>query len=121
MASVLVALVGLLASGLVALRLRSGIAAERQWLVGLGAFAPAWLVEFVRMIDAAEAPTAGSRLPFVGAVGLAILGVIVTDAIVRRLGESPRRRPALVHWLLGVGALGPAWLLALLARAWVAP
>jgi hypothetical protein len=119
--SAAVALLGLGVSRLASVRLGERIPAERHWLVGLLALAPAWLLEFVRMIGAAEAPTAGSRLPFVGAVGLGLLGVIASDAAARRLRESAASRPPLHYWVLGAATLVPAWLLALAARAWVGP
>jgi hypothetical protein len=83
-----------------------------MWLAGVPALLPAWLVAFVSLLGGAG--SAAPRTTFLGASAAAILGVLASDGLFAR--EERRRagpRP-LVCWLLGVAALGPGWVVALL-------
>ena len=84
------------------------------WLAGLPALLPAWLICFVSLLGGVGSAQAPPRPAFLGASAAAILGVIASDAL---FGREERRGAAarpLACWLLGVLALLPAWMVALL-------
>ena len=54
---------------------------------------------------------------FMGASAAAILGVLVSDWLINREEKRESERRPLVSWLLGVAALVPAWLVALILAA----
>lgn len=119
-ASMIAALLGVLAGagGVLALR-GSDRNPHLYWLLGLVALCPAWAIVFVGLLGPAPGLRleAGLIVAFVLSSAAGLLGVILTEAAVRRLGESgAARRPAL-YWLLGVVALAPAWVIALLGFA----
>jgi hypothetical protein len=121
--SALVAVVGVLATA--GLARRQAARPEREpfagWLLGLAAFGPAALVEFIALLGVAAGEGGAPRGFFMAPVGVGLLGVIGTDAWARRLRESGAPRAALVYWLLGALALLPAWLAGLLLRLSVRP
>lgn len=84
------------------------------WALGLAALLPAWLIAFLGLMGSSPI---GRRIPleiaFLLSSAAALLGVIVTDAVVRRLSEPARPHRPLTYWLLGVAALVPAWGIAL--------
>ena len=84
------------------------------WVVGLPALLFAWLVPFVSLLNASGTIEGPPRKTFMGASAAAILGVLASDWLINREEKrEPERRP-LVSWLLGVAALVPAWLVALI-------
>ncbi|HEV8306116.1 MAG TPA: hypothetical protein VGW35_00500 [Methylomirabilota bacterium] len=105
-------------------RRRPGGGAMRFWLLGLLALLPAWLVAFVALLGASPTglpETGGAARAFVTSSAAALLGAILTDHAVRRLDASGGGDRPLTCWLLGVAALVPAWLLALLGLGWARP
>lgn len=114
--SVIVAVLGV--GGVAALMARkrhrwSQWSPERFWLLGMGALAPAWLIAFLALLA-----SSGEALPkgaFIGSSSLPLIGVIVTDAVVKRLRESDRDHHGIIYWFLGVAALLPAWVVAFLS------
>jgi uncharacterized membrane protein len=87
------------------------------WVVGLPALLVAWIVPFVALLNASGTIEGPPRKTFMGASAAAILGVLVSDWLINREEKrEPERRP-LASWLLGVAALVPAWLVALILAA----
>ncbi len=85
-----------------------------QWLAGLPALLPAWLLPFVSLLNAVGTAEGPPRKAFMVASAAAILGVLGSDWLINR---EERRLPAarpLRWWLIGAAALAPAWLVALL-------
>lgn len=95
---------------------------EVFWLLGLAALLPAWLIAFVGLLGSETGRLSEKALaaPWILSTAAALLGVIVTDARVQRLRAMSDRCPAARYWLIGVGALLPAWAIALLGRLWAA-
>ena len=111
--SVIVAVLGLCGGGAVVKLRKPPWSPERYWLLGMAALFPGWLVAFLGFLTA----TAGA-LPkgaFVGSSALPLVGAIVTDAVVKRLRESGRDHHPMTYWVLGVTALLPGWVFALLS------
>ena len=88
---------------------------EPYWLLGLAALFPAWLLAFLALLG-----RLGGRFPersvmawWVLSSAAALVGLILTDRMVRQLRESGRRYPPARYWLLGAGAFLPAWILVL--------
>jgi hypothetical protein len=115
--SALVAVVGVLATaGLARRQARPDREPWTCWLLGLAAFGPAALVEFIALLGVAAGEGGAPRGFFMAPVGVGLLGVIGTDVWARRLRESGSPRAALACWLLGALALAPAWLAGLFLR-----
>ena len=92
-----------------------------QWLAGLPALLPAWLLPFVSLLNAVGTAEGPPRKAFMVASAAAILGVLGSDWLINR---EERRGPAarpLRWWLIGAAALAPAWLVALLLATSLAP
>jgi hypothetical protein len=109
--SVVLGVLGLFASGaaLASLsRVKSPQRPEWLWLLGLVALAPAWLIGFISLLGSPI-----EKRPWILSSGAALLGVIATDAALRRLQESGRALRPVTYWLLGVVALLPGWCVAL--------
>lgn len=87
------------------------------WVAGLPTLLLAWLVPFVSLLNASGTIEGPPRKTFMGASAAAILGVLASDWLINREEQrGPDGRP-LVSWLLGVAALVPAWLVALILAA----
>ena len=84
------------------------------WVAGLPALLLAWLVPFVSLLNASGTIEGPPRKTFMGASAAAILGVLASDWLVNREETRASPRRPLVSWLLGVAALVPAWLVALI-------
>jgi hypothetical protein len=117
--SVVLGVVGVCGSGVwILVDSRRGRAYEpqRAWLIGLAALFPAWLLAFLGLLEMASGLGSEVSLPHsaLWSSGAGVLGVVLTDAAVRRLSDAGRTDP-LLPWLLGVIGLVPAWGLALLA------
>lgn len=114
--SLALAALGLLASGLVLHRVRARLPEPHgPWLLGLAALFPAWLLSFVaglgyRVIGGPVEE--GLPVPLVLSSAAGLVGVIVTEALVRRRAERGRPWPPLASWALGALALAPAWAIA---------
>ena len=87
------------------------------WVLGLVGLLPAWLMTFIALLGSSPAP----RLPVWSAAAwimsssAALIGTIVTEALVRRAGESGGR-PTSTYWTYGIAALLPAWLISILGN-----
>ena len=111
--SVVVAVLGLCGGGAAVVIRRPGWSPERYWLLGMATLFPGWLVAFLGVLaSSAESLPRGG---FIGSSSLPLIGVIVTDAVVRRLREASREHHPMTYWLLGVTALLPGWVFALLS------
>jgi hypothetical protein len=117
--SILVGLLGVIGTGFGTVhraRRKPNPRPEMQWLLGIAALLPAWLIAFLGLLG----PSTGGRpekalaISWVLSSSVALLGVIVTDAVLRRLRESGRNYRPVTYWLLGVVALVPGWGIALL-------
>lgn len=89
------------------------LSVERCWFLGMAALFPAWLIAFLGVL----APAGGAvpRFVLIGASSAPLLGIIITDTVIRRVrGVSNVRRPV-TYWFLGVVALLPGWAIALVA------
>lgn len=87
--------------------------AQRCWFLGMAALFPAWLIAFLGVL----APAGGSMPGFVliGASSAPLLGIIITDTVIRRVREVSNVRRPVTYWFLGVAALLPGWAIALVA------
>ena len=119
--SVIVGVLGICGTGLwILLRSRQGAQWLPQWfwLVGLAAIFPAWLLAFLGLLGSASGTgVVEGALPPAAlfSSGAGLLGVVATDAILRRrlvLGHDLR---PMLAWLFGVVSLVPAWGIALFA------
>lgn len=113
--SLALAVLGVGASRWAAAALRGrplGTPARIAWIAGLPSLLLAWLVPFLSLLGAAGEAGGPPRVAFFLASATAILGVLASDALLTR-EEGGGGRPH-VGWLLGVLALLPAWLTALL-------
>ncbi len=89
--------------------------AEYSWLVGLAALAPAWLMGILAILGRSPVEVTDTPLPrsVLFSSAAALLGVIFTDLLNRRLqakGVTPRWKAL---WFLGVVSFIPAWMIAL--------
>jgi len=93
------------------------------WVLGLVALLPAWLIGFLGLLGPSPVgrPELSVEVPFILSSSTALLGVILTDAAVRRLRGSGREHRPVTYWLLGVAAFAPAWCIALLGLTWIRP
>lgn len=117
--SLVTGLVGVVAARLGTARLdRRGLTRQPEvfWALGLAALLPAWLITFIGLLGSARDGRPGRSLLL--SVAAALLGVIVTDARVRRLRQAGGSCQAARYWRLGVWALLPAWAIALLGHVW---
>lgn len=89
---------------------------ELYWCLGIAALLPAWVTAFVGLLGRASGPRPEKILTgaWILSSSVALLGVIITDAVLRRLHESGRDHRPLTYWILGVLAMVPAWGIALL-------
>lgn len=124
--SLIAGLVGVVATRLAVARLdrsASDRPAEVYWVLGMAALCPAWLIAVLGLLGRMK-----GRFPDISVVqwwilsgAAALLGVIVTDGLVRRLQDSGRRYPPARYWEVGVGAFFPAWCVALLGLLLTVP
>jgi hypothetical protein len=105
--------------GATALARRAPTATLRaMWVAGLPALVPAWLVPFISLLNAAGTEQGPPRKAFMVASAAAILGVLASDWLIARAERRQPAAPPLAGWLLGVAALAPAWLVALVLGSW---
>ena len=89
--------------------------AKYSWLVGLAALAPAWLVSILAILGQSPAEVLDTPLPrsVLASSAVALLGVIFTDVLNRRLQAKDVASRWTTLWLLGVVSFIPAWMIAL--------
>lgn len=125
--SVVAGLLGILGTWVGMIRL-----AQRQsppspvlyWILGVASLLPAWVIAFVGLLGPALVvgrPEPSLSVPWILSSAAALLGVILSDAALRRLRDSEQDYRPVAYWLLGVAALFPAWCIALLGFAWTQP
>lgn len=87
------------------------------WLVGLAGLFPAWLVSFLALLQPVTQGAADVPLPprALFSSGAGLCGIIATDYLLRRMQKSGRAPAPLASWLLGLVALLPALLIALVS------
>ena len=111
--SLIVGVVGVLASAVAAVFLKDR-PPRHYWLLGLVSLFPAWLIAFLTVIQPASQSAVDVPLPpralFSSAVGL--MAIIATDYFLRQAQQSGRALTPVTGWLIGLGALVPAWLIA---------
>ncbi|MFQ5847390.1 MAG: hypothetical protein ACE5IQ_06895 [Candidatus Methylomirabilales bacterium] len=93
---------------------------ERYWVLGMAALFPAWLIAFLGSI----APPGGefaSKPLFIFSSALPLLGAIATDALLRRQRNTGHPWRPLGSWVLGLVAILPGWIVALLAASLAPP
>ena len=117
--SILAGVVGLVGSWLATAylaRRQSQPRPELYWVLGIVALLPPWLTAFMGLLGRASGPRPEKILTgaWILSSSAALLGVILTDAVLRRLRESGRDHKPLTYWILGVLALLPGWGIALL-------
>jgi len=90
---------------------------EYSWLLGLAGLAPAWLVAILSLLGQTPAEVIDTPLPrpVLISSAVALLGVIFTDVLNRRLLARDFSPHSTTVWLLGVVAFIPAWIIALWA------
>jgi hypothetical protein len=118
--SLFLALAGVLATraGMNRLAPGSGRDSHVYWALGLAALLPAWLVAFVTLLP--DVP--GTRPQLIAAVAWilsaasGLLGAIATEGRLRRLAESGSPLSPGRLWGLGLVALAPSWLIALVGH-----
>ena len=117
MVSLAVGLLGLLSTRAALPRLAEGGDPHAPWALGLVGLAPAWVITFVALLGSSPAP----RLPvwsaaaWIASSSAALIGAIVTEALVRGASASGGR-PLAWYWTYGLAALLPAWLIAILGN-----
>lgn len=90
------------------------------WLLGLAGLLPAWLVAFLGLLKTAPAagrPDLSSSVSWIVSSAAALLGLILSDAGLRRLHETGGAHRPWMYWLVGLLAFLPAWGIALLGLA----
>jgi NADH:ubiquinone oxidoreductase subunit 6 (subunit J) len=116
MASILVGAVGVLGSGVAACYLK-GRASEwtpqHYWFLGLAGLFPAWLIAFLSLLQPLTQETTEAPLPprALFSSAAALMGIIATDYLLRRMQKSGQTFQPLTYWIIGLIALFPAWLI----------
>ena len=89
---------------------------ERYWVIGLAALLPAWLMAFLATIGppGGEGP---NKPLFIITSALPLLGIIVTDALLRHWRAQRRVPGPIACWFLGIAAILPGWGITLIALA----
>ena len=90
--------------------------AHVYWVLGLLGLLPAWLVAFLGLLGSSPAGRlrGWSEAAFILSSAAALIGVIITEALIRRAGESDWERDRATYWRYGVASLVPAWVISLL-------
>jgi hypothetical protein len=90
-----------------------------DWVLGLVALVPAWLVVFLALLGPTSTPRKDlvSAVSWVLSAGAGLIGAIATEGSLRRASESGRLQGSLACWRLGLVGFAPAWLIALAGQA----
>lgn len=115
--SIVLGVLGLVATGAVVPYLRSWVSnwrPQHHWFLGLAALFPAWLIVFLGLLPSSVGPEYNPlpRSALLSSV-VALLGVVFTDTVVRRVDKSGYFVPPFQYWFLGLAGLLPAWLITL--------
>lgn len=96
---------------------------EVYWVLGIAAFSPAWLIAVLGLLGRMKGrfPDMSVAVWWLVSGAAALLGVIVTDGLLRRLHDSGRDYPPARYWEVGLGTFFPAWCVALLGLALTSP
>lgn len=88
---------------------------EPCWFLGVVALAPAWLVCIFAILGQSTAQVIDTPLPrpVLYSSAAALLGIIFSDVLNRRLEGWGFVLSSKISWGLGVGALVPAWFVTL--------
>lgn len=88
---------------------------HHYWFLGLAGLFPAWLIAFLALLQPVTEGAVEAPLPpqAIFSSGAALFGIIATDYLLRRFQKSGRALTHLTSWALGLLALLPAWLIAL--------
>jgi len=86
------------------------------WVLGLLGLLPSWLIAFLGLLGSSPAGRlrGWSEAAFILSSAAALIGVIITEALVRRASESDWDRDRATYWRYGVASLVPAWVVSLL-------
>ena len=89
------------------------------WALGLVTLLPAWLVAFVGLLGTTPGvrPQLMPGAAWLLSAAAALAGAIATEARVRGAGDSEAAHRASRLWRLGLLALLPAWVIALIGYA----
>ena len=115
--SIVLGVLGILGTGAVVLyvsRWVSNWGPRQHWLLGLMALFPAWLIVFLGLLPSSVGPERNPlpRSALLSSV-VALVGVVFTDTVIRRLDRSGYFLSTFKYWLLGLAGLLPAWLITL--------
>ena len=115
--SIVLGVLGILGTGAVVLYLSRWVSnwgPRQHWLLGLMALFPAWLIVFLGLLPSSVGPERNPlpRSALLSSV-VALLGVVFTDTVIRRLDKSGYFLSTFKYWLLGLAGLLPAWLITL--------
>ena len=115
--SIVLGVLGILGTGAVVLYLSRWVSnwgPRQHWLLGLMALFPAWLIVFLGLLPSSVGPERNPlpRSALLSSV-VALLGVVFTDTLIRRLDKSGYFLSTFKYWLLGLAGLLPAWLITL--------
>lgn len=90
---------------------------------GIAAFSPAWIIAVLGLLGRMKGrfPDMSVTVWWLVSGAPALLGVIVTDGLLRRLQDSGRDYPPARYWEVGLGTFFPAWCVALLGLALTSP
>jgi hypothetical protein len=93
-----------------------GGCARQDWLLGLAALFPAWLMTFLALLPSAVGSNEASLpRPALFSSAVALGGIIFSDLLIRRLSLAKKRPSPFLATFLGWAALLPAWIIALVA------
>jgi hypothetical protein len=119
--SVIVRVLGICGTGLWMLspsRLRAQWQLQWFWFLGLATLFPAWLLAFLGLLGSpSEMGVVEGALPpsALFSSGAGLLGVVATDAVMRRWLVLGRHFHPVLAWLFGIASLVPAWGIAFFA------
>ncbi len=89
-----------------------------HWGLGLLGLVPGWLVAFLALLGASPAArlVGAAEAAWILSATAALLGTIISEALLRRAAESLSAPGPPAFWRYGVAALIPAWAIALLGN-----
>lgn len=118
--SIIVGMLGILATRIAITRFspeKTRRISQRSWLLGLASLFPAWIIAFIALLGSSVGDEYQASLPraVILSSSAALLGIIVSDFLHRRLESSGRSHPIMTYWTLGAASLLPAWCIVLLS------